>query len=107
MIFIIIIGFCFNYYTCLILEENSVKIIKRKLYYKKTIVYDKFDLDRIELEYKSGGNDEGPHHYYYFNLILTSGKKEIIYKLGTNNDKLNREAFDALINIVNLYIGAS
>ena len=79
-------------------------MVKRKLYYKKTIVYDKFDLDRIELEYKSGGNDEGPHHYYYFNLILTSGKKEIIYKLGTNNDKLNREAFDALINIVNLYI---
>ena len=48
------IGFYLNYYSCLILDENSVKIIKRKLFYKKTIIYDKFDLDRNELEYKSG-----------------------------------------------------
>ena len=107
LIFIIIIGFCLNYYTCLILEEKSVKIIKRKLFYKKTIIYDRFDLDRIELEYKNGGGGEGLNHYYYFNLFLTSGKKEIIYKLGTNNDNVNRETFDDLLNIVNLYIGAS
>ena len=106
-IFIIIIGFCLNYYSCLILDENSVKIIKRKLLYKKTIIYDKFELDRIELEYKSDEDEDSPRHCYYFNLLLTSGKKELIYKLGTNNDKVDREAFDALINIVNLYIGAS
>ena len=107
LISIIIIGFCLNYYSCLILEENSIKIIKRKLLYKTTIIYDKFELDRIELEYKSDEDEDSPRHCYYFNLLLTSGKKEMIYKLSTNNDKVNREGFDALLNIVNLYIGAS
>ena len=107
MIFIFKLCFCLNYYSCLILDGNSVKIIKRKLLYKNTKIYDKFELDRIELEYESGGGEEGPNHLYYFNLILTSGKKERIYCLGTNNDNINREAFDALLNIVNLYIGAS
>ena len=107
LIYIIIIGFYINFSSCLILDENSVKIIKRKLLYKTTIIYDKFELDRIELEYKFCAKGEGPSHYYDFNLLLTSGKKEMIYKLSTNNDKVNRKDFDALLNIVNLYIGAS
>ena len=107
LIIILIIGFYLNYFSRLILDENSVKIIKRKLFYRKTLIYDKFELDRIELEDKSGDNDEGPSYYYYISLFLISGQKEIIYYLGRKNNNINREAFDTFLNIVNLYIGST
>ena len=104
---IFIICFNLNYYSCLILDENSAKIIKSKLFYKKTFTYDRFELDRFELEYKSGENEESASYYYHFSLYLISGGKEIIYSIGRNNNNLNKETYDALLNIVNLYIGAS
>ena len=101
----IIIGCCLNYYNCLILDQNTISIIKRRLIYKTYSSYEMCDLDKFEVEFSSDYDVEsGSTHHYYFNLFLKSGKIETIYCLIPTKTNFNKEGIDALTKIINQYI---
>ena len=101
----LVIGFCLNYYNCLILDQNTITIIKRRLLYKTSSSYENCELEKFEVEFRSDyGAEGGSSHYYYFDFFLKSGKIETIYCLIPTKIDFNKEGIDTLKNIINQYI---
>ena len=101
----LVIGCSLNYYNCLMLDQNTITIIKRRLLFKTTSSYERSELEKFEVEFSSDYDVErGRAHYYYFNLFLKSGKVETIYCLIPTKIDFNKEGIDALTNIINQYI---
>ena len=48
LIIVLVIGCCFNFYSCLILDQNTITIIKRKLFYKESSTYERCDLEKFK-----------------------------------------------------------
>ena len=101
----LIIGFCLNYYNCLILDQNTVTIIKRRLLYNTSLSYERCELEKFKVEFRSDYDVEtGSSHHYYFNFFLKSGKIETIYSLIPTKIDFNKEGIDTLTKIINQYI---
>jgi len=107
LIEILIIGFCVDYYNYLILDQNTITIIKRRLFFKTSLTFERCDLEKFEVEFRSEFDSErGRSHRYYFNLFLKSGKVLTIYRLIPTKLDFNKEGIDALTNIINQYINS-
>ena len=107
LIIVLVLGCYLKYYSCLILDQNTITIIKRRLLFKTSSTYERCDLEKFELEFKDlYDSDRGFSDYYYFNLFLRSGKVETIYCLNPTIHNFNKEGIDALTNIINQYINS-
>ena len=101
----ILFGCLATYDTILTLENDSLSITKRRIFRKIIKVYQKGELERIEMKYFYNDNPESDEtHTYTIDLILKSGETNTFFKFFPSSKNIEQKGINYMLNLINFHI---